>query len=383
FHGACVDVTDEIAELMELKNEKFFCDPCTELLKARPKGQLGAKSPKGLRLSDARDCALPTCLNEARATDDYCSEECSIKGIELEASQSVTNRDHKPSAILIPPARVLTSSTAKKLSSPVQPSSPVQLKSPGSPRVEQNPVRSTALKGLTESLMVAFENNEGQNEANTEKASELAAAIEKELYMFTATPGQSGCGRDYKAKYRSLFFNLKDKNNESLRARVLSGELQPHALVRLTPEELANPELQSIAEEVRKRSIHDSVLTIEQEPFIKKTHKGDVTYIPGSMVTSSSSDSDAKPGDRGIQDDESKPESTKEVSEETPTEEMVQVQQSSNKTTPGSTEALDKLLAKIQTNKRSGEEGSSDTLSNEKRQRLLEARLEGLTGTTS
>ncbi|ORY99535.1 transcription elongation factor S-II, partial [Lobosporangium transversale] len=74
-----------------------------------------------------------------------------------------------------------------------------------------------------------------------------------------------GCGKDYKAKFRSLFFNLKDKNNESLRARVLSGELEPHELVRLTPEELANPELQSIAEEVRKRSIHDSVLTIEQE----------------------------------------------------------------------------------------------------------------------
>lgn len=35
FHGACVDVTDEIAEMMELKNEKFFCDPCTELLKGK------------------------------------------------------------------------------------------------------------------------------------------------------------------------------------------------------------------------------------------------------------------------------------------------------------------------------------------------------------
>ncbi|KAI7828627.1 hypothetical protein BC939DRAFT_61810 [Gamsiella multidivaricata] len=35
FHGACVDVTDEIAELMELKNEKFFCDPCTEKLKGK------------------------------------------------------------------------------------------------------------------------------------------------------------------------------------------------------------------------------------------------------------------------------------------------------------------------------------------------------------
>ncbi|KAF9364228.1 PHD finger protein 3 [Mortierella sp. NVP85] len=383
FHGACVDVTDEIAEMMELKNEKFFCDPCTELLKARPKGQLGGMGLKGLRLSDARDCALPTCLNEARPTDDYCSEECSIKGIELGALQAVMNKDHRPSAIVIPPPK----SHAKKLStSSSVPSSPIQPKSPGSPKAEQNPVRATALKGLTDSLMVAFENKEDQKEANTEKANELAAAIEKELYMFTATPGQSGCGKDYKAKYRSLFFNLKDKNNESLRARVLSGELLPHALVRLTPEELANPELQSIAEEVRKRSIHDSVLTIEQEPFIKKTHKGDFTYVLGtSMTSSSSSDHETKPDDSSNQEEEPNTETMKEVLEDKPMEEAVQVQQTSNKTTPtGSptTDALDKLLAKIPTNKRSGEEGLNDTLSSEKRQRLVESGLD-FTGTTS
>ncbi|KAF9952297.1 Death-inducer obliterator 1, partial [Mortierella alpina] len=213
FHGACVDITDEMAQIMELKNEKFFCDPCTDKLKARSKGPHGAKGTKIVALSDARDCALPTCLNEARASSDYCSEECSIKGIELEASQAVRNRDHAPPAISIPTVKVLAAASSKKLSSPVQPKSPV------SPKPEQDPVRSTALKGLADSLMVAFESKTEQKEADTEQAGQLAAAIEKELYMFTATPGQAGCGKDYKAKYRSLFFNLKDKNNESLRAR--------------------------------------------------------------------------------------------------------------------------------------------------------------------
>lgn len=47
-------------------------------------------------------------------------------------------------------------------------------------------------------------------------------------------------GKDYKLQARSLAFNLKDPANPDLRARVLHGELTPHALVRLTNAELAS-----------------------------------------------------------------------------------------------------------------------------------------------
>ncbi len=39
------------------------------------------------------------------------------------------------------------------------------------------------------------------------------------------SPG--GLSNDYKAKFRSLIFNLKDPNNPELRARVLRGEIAP------------------------------------------------------------------------------------------------------------------------------------------------------------
>ncbi|KAF9933875.1 PHD finger protein 3 [Mortierella alpina] len=382
FHGACVDITDEMAQIMELKSEKFFCDPCTDKLEARSKGPHGAKRMKIIALSDARDCALPTCLNEARAASDYCSEECSIKGIELEASQAVRNRDHAPPAIAIPTAKVLAAASSKKLSSPVQPKSPV------SPKPEQDPVRSTALKGLADSLMVAFESKTEQKEADTEQAGQLAAAIEKELYMFTATPGQAGCGKDYKAKYRSLFFNLKDKNNESLRARVLSGELEPQELVRLTPEELANPELQSIAEEVRKRSIHDSVLTVEEEPFIKKTHKGDVSFVPRMSMLSNAADAESNgsaDNDTSKMSDDGESGAGGDQAGDSPASKGAEdQQQGSNKSTPSgspTTLALDKLLARIQTNKRSGEEVLNDALASEKRQKRIESNKESSSST--
>lgn len=35
FHGACVDITEEVAEKMELKNEKFFCEPCDDRVQGK------------------------------------------------------------------------------------------------------------------------------------------------------------------------------------------------------------------------------------------------------------------------------------------------------------------------------------------------------------
>ena len=45
---------------------------------------------------------------------------------------------------------------------------------------------------------------------------------------------------DYKNKYRTLLFNLKDAHNPELRARVLMGDIPPAKLVRMTSEQLAS-----------------------------------------------------------------------------------------------------------------------------------------------
>ena len=41
-------------------------------------------------------------------------------------------------------------------------------------------------------------------------------------------------GRDYKGKIRSLFLNLKDKNNPGLRENVTSGELKVEKLCKMS-----------------------------------------------------------------------------------------------------------------------------------------------------
>ncbi|KAK3823969.1 MAG: transcription factor S-II, central domain-containing protein, partial [Linnemannia elongata] len=261
------------------------------------------------------------------------------------------NKENIPPAVCTPVPKRASTSTASSSSQPE------------SPRVEQDPVRLTALKGLTECLLITLElkSADGKSQAESieqadkgsgtclekgaeatratldeEQANRLAVAIEKELYGSTASLGFAACGRDYKAKYRSLFFNLKDKNNVSLRARLVSGELEPYDLVRLSHEELANPELQIINNEMRKRSIHNSVLTVEEEPYIKKTHKGELSFVPR---LSSQRDKDAH--DSIINSPTGSP----------------------------TGDVLDKLLARIQTNKRSSEGTTGDALASDKRRR--------------
>jgi transcription elongation factor S-II len=64
----------------------------------------------------------------------------------------------------------------------------------------------------------------------------LAAAIEDSVFLRYADAASNG----YKAKVRTLLFNLKDKKNPDLRRRVLLGEISPSALLDMTSEELAS-----------------------------------------------------------------------------------------------------------------------------------------------
>lgn len=76
----------------------------------------------------------------------------------------------------------------------------------------------------------------------TSREAELAgiqkSAVKSTISICASWTGNAG--KDYKAKYRSLHYNLKDAANPELRARVLTGELVPGALVRLSNQDLAS-----------------------------------------------------------------------------------------------------------------------------------------------
>ncbi|ORY95327.1 transcription factor S-II, central domain-domain-containing protein [Syncephalastrum racemosum] len=118
------------------------------------------------------------------------------------------------------------------------------------------------------------------------EASELAIKIEETMYeelgdphaSFAQTKGRV-CGERYKHKFRTLLHNLKDKANETFRRRVVTGELTPQDLVKMTSEDMANPELRTMSESLREKALKNTILKQENVPLIKKTHKGDIEMI--------------------------------------------------------------------------------------------------------
>jgi hypothetical protein len=106
------------------------------------------------------------------------------------------------------------------------------------------------------------------------KSEALGLSIEHALYTAFAT-SEPGYGAEYKNKFRSISFNLKDPKNSNLRNRVLTGALPPEDLVKMTSEEMANQELRAQAERIREEGVAQSVLKVQTGPRIRRTHKGE------------------------------------------------------------------------------------------------------------
>lgn len=102
----------------------------------------------------------------------------------------------------------------------------------------------------------------------------LACEIEEAFYDVHASK-RGDVGQRYRDRFRSLNFNLRNDKNESLQRQILTRELSPEECANLTSEQMLNPELRKLADEVRKESIRESVLKQETAPRVRRTHKGE------------------------------------------------------------------------------------------------------------
>lgn len=105
-----------------------------------------------------------------------------------------------------------------------------------------------------------------------DQARKLATDIEAELFKLC------GSKKTYNQKARSLLFNLKDKSNPELRARVFSGEIPPADLCRMTGEQLASKEL-SDWRNAKEQALDKMLVLTDADTVsgkvVKKTHKGE------------------------------------------------------------------------------------------------------------
>ncbi|KAM3586378.1 Transcription factor bye1 [Umbelopsis sp. WA50703] len=293
------------------------------------------ESPKRIerqKSSTPGKCLLTSCSKPARLESLFCSEKCATDHI----NEKATTR-RKSRVTQSPETSSVRSPTAKDSSKKKQSSSA----SPQAISNENDPIRRNVVKSLTATLKglieAALKNDptlfnpddsskspsEASPAADTDKtenkdamttlskedappvnatekaaaaasppsamhiAEKLAADIENSMFQHLAEPHPKFptskpqmCGEKYKGKFRSLLYNLKDKANEIFQLRVITGDLIPENLVNMSGEDMANPELKSMSESLRQKSIKNSILKIQNTPIIKKTHKGDIIMLP-------------------------------------------------------------------------------------------------------
>ncbi|XP_029633822.1 platelet binding protein GspB isoform X2 [Octopus sinensis] len=147
-------------------------------------------------------------------------------------------------------------------------------------------VRLNVKKSLHEALSNRAREANDINHHNS-SIRNLVINIEEELHRLYNDSGQK-----YKARYRSLIFNIKDSNNKGLFRKILNKQIKPYRLVRMTADELASPELS----QWRQKEVKHTLEMIEQREVeaiqdaakchvVKKTHKGEVDVAGEDLST--------------------------------------------------------------------------------------------------
>lgn len=152
--------------------------------------------------------------------------------------------------------------------------SKLQIKPTPVKKPEAEPIRLNIRKTLTELLSSRIKETEDLK-LTDEEIADLAFNIELEMYKYFKDTGSK-----YKAKYRSLVFNIKDTKNLTLFRKIADRSLTPDAVVRLSPDEMASQELAEWREKETKHQLemikkNELDLMAQAKSIVVKTHKGE------------------------------------------------------------------------------------------------------------
>lgn len=115
-----------------------------------------------------------------------------------------------------------------------------------------------------------------------------AIELEEELYQLHHDLETLKITKDYKEGCLRIYVNVKDSKNFKLRESIIKKQISYNKLVRLSVNELLNPDLKKEKEEAIRESMTLATFERQQVSNIRRTHKGDVLIEndnPSSSVT--------------------------------------------------------------------------------------------------
>jgi len=170
---------------------------------------------------------------------------------------------HSPSTSKPTPKKpAISTATSSKINSV-----PPSIASPATPKIETRTAKGDGVSAnwtgdrtrdrCIELLYDALALESGApNDLIAQRAVAIEKAVADELGVNTG---------GYKAKIRSLFVNLKDKNNPSLRESVVSGDVSPTKFANMTSEEMASGERQAANRKIAEDNLFNSLGAAEQQ----------------------------------------------------------------------------------------------------------------------
>lgn len=149
---------------------------------------------------------------------------------------------------------------------------------------QPEPVRVNVQRTLREQLKLRMSE---QTDADFPKLTDseietFARNTEREMYLLFS----KDTGVKYRAKYRSLMFNIKDRKNTSLFLKICDHSITAQQLVKMSADELASQELAKWRENENKHQLEmikksELDLLSCSKTYVLKTHKGE-EVIEGS-----------------------------------------------------------------------------------------------------
>ncbi|KAF7328817.1 hypothetical protein MVEN_02510600 [Mycena venus] len=122
------------------------------------------------------------------------------------------------------------------------------------------PLASTGDKTRDKCIELVYDAIASDSGSPAELLIAKAKAIEAAVYADIG-----GTGNPYPTKMRSLFVNLKDKNNPTLREAVASGEIPVERFVKMTSQDMASEDRKKADEALKQQQLHNSLGAEEQE----------------------------------------------------------------------------------------------------------------------